>query len=76
MFLQYDIKDLGRYDPGPAIYPALNKGGAELNETTGSSINIIKEKLNLSFSDVTFSNFNSVKVDLAQCSHLFEVGVA
>ncbi len=26
----YDIKDLGRDDPGPAIYPALNKGGAEL----------------------------------------------
>jgi len=35
---------------------------------------LIKEQFNLSFSDVTFSNFNNVKVDLAQCSHLFEVG--
>jgi len=70
----YDIKDLGRYDPGPAISPALNKGGAELNETTGAHLNIIKEKLNLSFPDVTFSNFKNIKVDLAKYSHLFEAG--
>ena len=36
--------------------------------------NIIKEKLNLSFPDVTFSNFKNIKVDLAKYSHLFEAG--
>lgn len=34
--------------------------------------NIIKKELNLSFSDVTFSNFKNIKVDLTKYSYLFE----
>ena len=34
----------------------------------------IKEQLNLSFTDVTFSNFTNVNVDLSRYTHLFEAG--
>ena len=37
--------------------------------------NIIKEELNLTFSDVTFSNFKDVKVDFGKYADLFEAGL-
>jgi len=35
---------------------------------------IIKRKVNLSFSDITFSNFKNIRLDLAEYIHLFEAG--
>ena len=37
--------------------------------------NIIKDELNLTFSDVTFSNFKDVKVDFGKYADLFEAGL-
>ncbi len=34
---------------------------------------IIRKRLNLPFSDVTFSNFNTIRIDLAEHHNLFEV---
>jgi adenylate cyclase class 2 len=35
---------------------------------------ILKEKLDLPFSDVTFNNFKNVRFDLNKYTHLFEAG--
>lgn len=36
---------------------------------------ILREKLDLSFSDVTFSNFKNVRFDFSEYAHLFEAGL-
>jgi len=37
---------------------------------------ILKQRLGLSFTDVTFDHFNNIKLDLTQYLHLFKIGAA
>ena len=35
---------------------------------------VVRKKYNLSFSDITFGNFNDIKIDFSAHIHLFEAG--
>ncbi len=60
-----DIKDLTR-KIGLEWEKRIVKNYLELFE-------IIRKRLNLPFSDVTFNNFNTIRIDLAEHLNLFEV---